>query len=125
MSDWSLTNPDLRNYQDYDDNFECFNDWLGREPSNGRQSPAYSVRRDASPDRNNRENAPAQTQQDQRQPQGRSTSRVRQTDVRSRSLSIPRGQTLEPQVQNRNQRRPENQVRNEPEVGRVQQEFRS
>ena len=31
MSVWSLTNPDLRNYQDYDNNFECFDDLLDGE----------------------------------------------------------------------------------------------
>ena len=76
MSDWSLTNPDLRNYQDYDNNLECFDDWLDGETINGRQSPVRSVRREATPDQNNRGNAPVQNHQDQRQQQVRSTSRV-------------------------------------------------
>ena len=66
ISDWSLTNPDLRNYQDYDKNLECFDNWLDRETNNGRQSPVHSVRREALSDQNNRGNAPVQTHQDQR-----------------------------------------------------------
>ena len=44
MPDWSLTNPDLRNYQDYDINLEYFDDWLDGETINGRQSPVRSIR---------------------------------------------------------------------------------
>ena len=125
-SGWSLTNPDLRNYQYYVDSLEGFDEMLEREANKGRQSPVYNIWREASPNQNRRGTVQLQKNQDLPHQQGRSSFSERQRDERRRSLSSPQGQPLQPEVQdnNHNYRQPHDQVvRNERDIGEVQQEY--